>query len=198
MAEIRSPGLRLDGLFFMAKNLYNSLMNNTLNYTIIIPVLAYAAIVADVIFRFVNQPKVKEALGKCLLPLSRKIKKTNFILIFLILVFVALLFVRRFQLWVEVVFALIAVMAVDMAVQDYFLQQLNGIYENAIISLGKKILKSNVTAFPTFEYEDDSEDASSVPPNMLKIVTEENGTIYLEFISPEERNEAAQILKHWL
>ncbi|MBP5793693.1 MAG: hypothetical protein J6W46_08660 [Spirochaetaceae bacterium] len=182
----------------MAKNLYNSLMNNTLNYTIIIPVLAYAAIVADVIFRFVNQPKVKEALGKCLLPLSRKIKKTNFILIFLILVFVALLFVRRFQLWVEVVFALIAVMAVDMAVQDYFLQQLNGIYENAIISLGKKILKSNVTAFPTFEYEDDSEDASSVPPNMLKIVTEENGTIYLEFISPEERNEAAQILKHWL
>ena len=198
MAEIRSPGLRLDGLFFMAKNLYNSLMNNTLNYTIIIPILTYAAIVADVIFRFVNQPKVKESLGKCLLPLSRKIKKTNFILIFLILVFVALLFVRRFQLWVEVVFALIAVMAVDMAVQDYFLQQLNGIYENAIISLGKKILKSNVTAFPTFEYEDDSEDASSVPPNMLKIVTEENGTIYLEFISPEERNEAAQILKHWL
>ncbi|MBO4728229.1 MAG: hypothetical protein J5631_07415 [Spirochaetaceae bacterium] len=173
-------------------------MNNTLNYTIIIPVLAYAAIVADVVFRLVNQPKVKESLGKCLLPLSRKVKKTNFILIFFVLVFIALLFVRRFQFWVEIVFALIAVMAVDMAVQDYFLQQLNGIYENAIISLGKKILKSNITAFPTFEYEDDSEDASSVPPNMIKIVTEQNGTIYLEFISPEERTEAAKILKHWL
>ena len=89
-------------------------------------------------------------------------------------------------------------MAVDMAIQDYFLQQLNGIYENAIISLGKKITKDNVTAFPTFEYENDSENASSVPPNMIKIVTEQNGTIYLEFISPEERNEAAQVLKNWL
>lgn len=178
----------------MVKKLYNERMD----YTIIIPVLAYVAITADIAFRLLKQPKEKEALGKCLLPLSRKIKKTNFILIFLILVFVALLFVRKFQLIIEIVFALIAVMAVDMAVQDFFLQQLNGIYENAIISLGKKILKSNVAAFPTFEYEDDSEDASSVPPNMLKIVTEENGTIYLEFISPEERTEAAQILKHWL
>ena len=182
----------------MAKKLYNASMTNTLNYTIIIPILTYAAIIADVIFRLVKQPSVKESLGKCLLPLTRKIKKTNFILILLILVFVALLFVRKFQLFIEVVFALIAVMAVDMAVQDYFLQQLGGIYENAIISLGKKILKSNVAAFPTFEYEDDSEDASSVPPNMIKIVTEENGTIYLEFISPEERNEAAQVLKNWL
>ena len=184
----------MNGLFLIAKKLYNRRMD----YTIIIPILTYAAIVADVIFRLVKQPKVKESLGKCLLPLTRKIKKTNFVLIFFVLVFIALLFVRKFQVWVEIVFALIAVMAVDMAVQDYFLQQLNGIYENAIISLGKKILKSNVTAFPTFEYEDDSEDASSVPPNILKIVTEENGTIYLEFISPEERNEAAQILKHWL
>ena len=104
-----------------------------MDYTIIIPVLAYVAIIADIAFRLLKQPKEKEALGKCLLPLSRKIKKTNFILIFLILVFVALLFVRKFQLIIEVVFALIAVMAVDMAVQDFFLQQLNGIYENAII-----------------------------------------------------------------
>jgi len=169
-----------------------------MNYTIILPILTYVAIIADIIFRLLKQPAEKEALGKCLLPLSRKIKKTNFILIFLILVFVALLFLRKFQLWIEVVFALIAIMAVDMAIQDYFLQQLNGIYENAIISLGKKVLKANVAAFPTFEYEDDSEGASSLPPNMLKVVTEDNGTIYLEFISPEERSQAAEILKHWL
>ena len=89
-------------------------------------------------------------------------------------------------------------MAVDMTIQDYFLQKLNGIYENAIISLGKKLLKTNITAFPTFEYENDSEDASSVPPNMLKVVTEQNGVIYLEFASAEERSEAAEILKNWL
>lgn len=173
-------------------------MSYTFNYTFIIPILAYAAIIADIIFRLTKQPAAQAELGKCILPLSRKIKKSNFILIFLVLVFVALLFFRKFELWIECVFALVAVMAVDMTIQDYFLQKANGIYENAIISLGKKLLKSDITAFPTFEYENDSEDASSVPPNMLKVVTEKNGVIYLEFSSVEERSEAAEILKKWL
>mgnify|MGYP000892165763 FL=1 len=169
-----------------------------MKYTFIIPLVTIIAIIADIVFRIVNQKNVNQSLGKCILPLTRRIKKTNFILIALIFIFTTLLFFRKFELWMECIFALIAIMAVDIVIQDYFLHQLGGIYENAIITLGKKLLKENVNSFPTFEYENDSESDSTVPPNMIKTVTEQTGIVYLEFVSPEERNEAAKVLKNWL
>ena len=60
------------------------------------------------------------------------------------------------------------------------------------------MLKDEIVSFPTLAYENDSDGASSVPPQMLKTVTKNNGVIFLEFTNPEERNNAVYIMKNWV
>ena len=146
---------------------------------------------------FFEKNKFKK-LGNCLLPLTQKNSKTLFLILILTCLIFALLFVRRFSLFITLILSTTAVLSVELSFRDHVLQKLNGVYENGLITGGRLITKEDFVSFPTLVYENDSDDASSVPPQMLKTVTKNNGVIFLEFADSEERNNAVQIMKNWV
>lgn len=165
--------------------------------TFLILIVAFVALVFSVFYNFGFRKKKERSWGECKMPLARKTKKIFPFAIALCIVMLVVLYFRSVDLWITVVIASTAVLGTHISIQDYIMQSKSGIYENVIITRGKLLKKEEVVAFPTLEYENDSEDASSVPPEMLKTVTNSFGIVFLEFASPEERNKAVELLKDW-
>ena len=169
-----------------------------MNLHVFIPIAGIVASIAVVLYHLFFEKNKFEKLGNCLLPLTQKRSKTLFLILILTCLMFALHCVRRFSLFITLILTATAVLAVELSFRDHILQKLNGVYENGLITGGRFLQKDEIVSFPTLAYENDSDNASSVPPQMLKTVTKNNGVIFLEFANSEERNNAVQILKNWV
>lgn len=152
--------------------------------------------------------KLTKKLGKCLLPLSRK----NSMLFIAVLCFAPLMIIfqwfREFAPYIHIILSITAVLAIEIVIRERVFDARSGVYENALIVDGRLILKEDIVAFPTLEYENDpdAEDNPEEYPSVndptykkaLKIVTNKNGVIFVGFETEEERNKAVEILKNWV
>ena len=152
---------------------------------------------------------LSKKMRKCLLPLSRK-KSMLFVAV---LCFAPLMIIfqwfREFAPYIHVLLSLTAILAIEVVIRERVFDARSGVYENALIVDGRLILKSDIVAFPTLEYENDPEafdlsqedfDVLNDPmySKTLKIVTNKNGVIFVGFETKEERNQAVEILKNWV
>lgn len=174
---------------------YNGRMNVT---QILIPCVGYAVAAGLAVFRLFERKKLDGELGACLIVLVRRKKKLLVPALVLCAALITLVLLRPFEPWVSMMLVATAVLGVDLLVRDTVLQARNGVYESALITGGRLLRKDEVSAFPTLAYENDSEEASTVPPNMLKTVTKTKGIVFLEFADEEERNRAVSVVKDWV
>lgn len=153
--------------------------------------------------------KLSKKMGTCLLPLSRK-KSMLFVAV---LCFAPLMIIfqwfREFAPYIHVILSLTAVLAVEIAIRERVYDARSGVYENALIADGRLLLKDDIIALPTLEYENDpdsyEETEDGIPsyndPNykkVLKIVTDKSGVIFVGFETEEERNQVVEIIKNWV
>lgn len=167
-----------------------------LNPSILIPILAYVACAVLVAVRFARHKKNIRELGNCLLELPRQ--KTRLVIAICIAAacVIGFLFVRTFALWITIVFALCAVMAVELALNDMLLRTCSGVYENGLITDGKLIFRRDVVSFPQLFYENDDEQLVLIPETVLQVVTIRGLTV-LVFETAADRNAAMDLVKSW-
>ena len=149
-----------------------------------------------------RKKKLDAKLGKCLIPLTQK-KSTLFVAVLVLApLIIVFQWFRVFQFYIQVILCLSAVLAVELAVRDKVLGSKCGVYENALIVDGRLLMKEDITALPTLEYEKESESFNSENGDFyrkaLQIVTEKSGVIFVGFSSEEERNSAVEIIKTWV
>lgn len=172
-------------------------MNQETMY-ILIPVCAY---VLAAVFAFSGFKQIKKQLaflGNCEKPLTQTASKKFILLLVLCVIIIGLLFFVRFEIMVQAILGACAALAVKIVVQDTLLQRRNGVYQNGLVACGNLYLKEDFVSFPSFNYEkSDDDEASYVPDNMLKAVTNSKGVIYLEFASAADCNAACELLKKW-
>ena len=153
--------------------------------------------------------KLSKKMGECLLPLSRK----SSMLFVAVLCFAPLMIIfqwfREFAPYIHIILSATAVLAVEIVIRERVLDARSGVYENALIVDGRYIVRSDIIAFPTLEYENDpdafedseeGEIAMNDPmyKKALKIVTNSSGVIFVGFETEEERSKAVEIVKNWV
>lgn len=141
-------------------------------------------------------------LGDCLLPLQKKRSPYFVPTLLLAPLMIAVLWIRAFDLYIQVILCLSAVMAVELAIRDKLTGSMNGVYQDTLIVDGRVLKKEDIAALPTLSYEEESEafngENGDFYRKALQIVTEKSGVIYVGFASEEERNAAVEILKNWV
>ena len=173
---------------------------NYVSFSLQIASLAAIAVLATTIP--LRKKNIDKKLGTCLLPLSKK--KTVLFLAVLILAPLIIVFqwFRTFAFYAQLILCLSAVLAVELAIRDKVLGSKCGVYENAIIVDGRLLMKEDIRALPTLDYEKDSESFNGENGDFyrkaLKIVTEKSGVIFVGFASEDERNDAVEIIKKWV
>lgn len=190
------PPLTINKIAFCGKILYYYLM--TIRYIIRLAALAASIyLLATMNFR---RKKIQESLGSCLLELTRKTTPVFWAAVVLIPLFIAALWLRTFDLYVEVILCATAVLAAVIVTRERNYGMLSGIWDNALIVDGRLLKKENIASFPTFDYEEDedAEPQDEIYRRALKIVTEDIGVVYVGFADEDEKNAACKILKDWL
>lgn len=141
-----------------------------------------------------RRKKILENAGKLLLPLQNgvPIKVIGlFVLSFLILAVIPL---RNFALYIQVIFALVAIFAARFSAQEAAGIGKAGIYENIIISGTYVIEFDDILSLPTVAYEDDPE-TFGVDKTTLEIIRKKDAsTVLLIFENEEKRKEALQTI----
>ena len=161
-----------------------------------IPVAGIAASIIIVLYHLIFEKTKFQRLGNCLLPLTQKKNQIIIPLLVFVCVIFALLFIRRFSLFITLIAT--CSLAIELGLRDFILQKRGGVYENGLITSGRFLTKEEIVSFPTLAYENDTEGSSSVPPEILKTVTKNNGVIFLEFADFNERNNAVKIMQNWV
>lgn len=148
----------------------------------------------------IRRKKIEASLGTCLLELTRKTAGVFWIAVVLIPLFIAALWLRTFDMYVEVILCATAVLAAVIVTRERNYNMLSGVWDNALIVDGRYLKRENIASFPTFGYEedDDAEQLDEIYRRSLKIVTEDSGIIYVGFANEEEKDAACAILKDWL
>lgn len=148
----------------------------------------------------IRRKKLEASLGTCLLELTRKTARVFWIAVVLIPLFIAALWLRTFDMYVEVILCATAVLAAVIVTRERNYGMLSGVWDNALIVDGRLLKKENIASFPTFGYEvdEDQEPQDEIYRRALKVVTEDSGIIYVGFADEEEKNAACEILKDWL
>ncbi len=149
-----------------------------------------------------RKKNIDKKLGKCLLPLSNKKSVLFTAVLVLAPLIIVLQWFRVFAFYIQVILCLSAVLAIELAIRDKVLGSKCGVYENALIVDGRLLMKEDISALPTLEYEKESEsfngDNGDFYRKALQIVTEKSGVIFVGFSSEEERNNAVEIIKNWV
>lgn len=148
----------------------------------------------------IRRKKIESSLGTCLLELTRKTTPVFWAAVVLVPLFIAALWLRTFDLYVEVILCATAVLAAVIVTRERNYGMLSGVWDNALIVDGRLLKKENIASFPTFDYEadDEQEVQDEIYRRALKVVTEDSGIIYVGFADEEEKNAACAILKDWL
>ncbi|MBO4509282.1 MAG: hypothetical protein J5747_11690 [Spirochaetaceae bacterium] len=174
-----------------------------MNYvSLVLRIASLAAIAMLVATIPMRKKKLDAKLGNCLIPLTQK-KSTLFLAVLVLApLIIAFQWFRVFAFYIQVILCLCSVLAIELAVRDKVLGSKCGVYENALIVDGRLLIKEDITALPTLEYEKESEafngDNGDFYRKALQIVTEKNGVIFVGFSSEEERNSAVDIIKNWV
>ena len=181
-------------------------MKTFIFYFSIVALVAMVLILATLPLRI---KKLTKKMGTCLLPLSRK-KSMLFVAV---LCFAPLMIIfqwfREFQPYIHIILSATAVLAIEIVIREQVYDARSGVYENALIVDGRLLLKEDIIALPTLEYENDPEtfdESEDGTPSLsdpaykkaLKIVTDKNGVIFVGFESEEERNKTVEIIKNWV
>ena len=181
-------------------------MKTFIFYFSIVALVAMVLILATLPLRI---KKLTKKMGTCLLPLSRK-KSMLFVAV---LCFAPLMIIfqwfREFQPYIHIILSATAVLAIEIVIREQVYDARSGVYENALIVDGRLLLKEDIIALPTLEYENDLEafdESEDGTPSLsdpaykkaLKIVTDKSGVIFVGFESEEERNKTVEIIKNWV
>ena len=181
-------------------------MKTFIFYFSIVALVAMVLILATLPLRI---KKLTKKMGTCLLPLSRK-KSMLFVAV---LCFAPLMIIfqwfREFQPYIHIILSATAVLAIEIVIREQVYDARSGVYENALIVDGRLLLKEDIIALPTLEYENDPEafdESEDGTPSIsdpaykkaLKIVTDKSGVIFVGFESEEERNKTVEIIKNWV
>lgn len=148
----------------------------------------------------IRKKKLQESLGTCQLELTRKTTPVFWVAVVLVPLFIAALWLRTFDFYVEVILCATAVLATIIVTRERNYGMLSGVWDNALIVDGRLLKKENIASFPTFDYEtdEDQEPQDEIYRRALKVVTEDTGIIYVGFADEDEKNAACEILKNWL
>lgn len=167
---------------------------NEKTITIIIVAVAaaiYFAILASIPFR------AKKALadtGKLLLPMKNGMPLKVICIFLLAALIIAVIPMRHFAFYLQVIFALAALVAARMGAQEAAGIGHAGIYENTIISGTYVVPFDDILAIPTLAYEDDPETVN-VDKKTIEIIRKSTAaTVILIFDDEEKRSEAVKTI----
>ena len=174
-----------------------------MNYVSLVMQVCSLVVVAILLAMIPARKKtLDKKLGANLLPLTKKKNRLFVVIMVLVPVMLVLLCFRTFAFYIQLILDLSAVLAVELAIRDKVLGSKCGVYENALIVDGRLLMKEDIRALPTLEYENESEafngDNADFYRKALQIVTEKNGVIFVGFASEEERTSAVEIIKNWV
>lgn len=159
-----------------------------MNYSIVICGSAYILSALLIALSPVKEKKAKESAGKAILELNRSSSK-SFIAVYIIsIVIITLILLKSFGLAIDAILCGCAVLAINLISRDRISRKMAGVYENALIFDGKTIFLSDILSLPTLAYEEDKDISS------LKMVTKQEGELFLTFTSSEERNNVVETL----
>lgn len=153
--------------------------------------LMYVWILATIPFR---AKKALSDTGKLLLPLKNGMPLKVIFLFILAALIIAVIPMRNFALYLQVIFALAALVASRMGAQEAAGIGRAGIYENTIIFGTYVVPFDDILAIPTLAYEDDP-DTVNVDKTTIEIIRKSTAaTVILIFDDEEKRNEAVQVI----
>lgn len=175
------------------------------NLTIILRFVALGLMIFILATIPLRKKKIDKKLGKCILSLDRK----NSILFIAVLLFAPLLvilqWIREFAPYINIVLSTIAVLGYELVIREHIYTARSGVYEDALVVDGRLIEKTNIVALPTLEYENNPEafadDSMANDPaykKALKIVTQNNGVIFVGFENEEQRNNTVELIRKWV
>ncbi len=156
----------------------------------IVHITSYAIAVLLLVSLPVRMALFSKGLGSVLLPLTKTKTNLYILTISLAIVMLTVLHFRDFSIFVASVLHGTALLALEMGVREFLHRIKTGLYEKALVVDGQKILKDEIVALPTLEYETEVD-------NTLSIVTEKRGTKIVFFATKKERESVVQIIKDW-
>ena len=175
------------------------------NLSVIIRFIALALILVIAATIPFKKKKLQKELGECRLPLTRK----NSILFIAVILFAPLLIIlqwlRDFAPYIDIILSAGAVLAVKAVISEHLYNTTAGVYNEYLVVDGRKLPKKEIVSFPTLAWENNPDSTEEDNPALtdpqykraLKIVTENNGVIFVGFENEEERNAAVSILREW-
>ncbi|NLM01685.1 MAG: hypothetical protein GX220_09580 [Treponema sp.] len=173
---------------------------DTLN-NIIIPTTSLVAIFILIATYPLRKSLQTKKWGALILSLQNRTNKLFAAILSLAPLLTVLLYFRNLGTLQNLVLATVSVLAVELVLRDLILRKRCGVYENALVSDGRIILKDDFVHLPTLEYENaKSEETSNTLKNkarVLQIVTKSKGTIYVGFETTKEREDTVEIVRTW-
>lgn len=138
------------------------------------------------------QKKIMKRLGNPILKFSTKKSKSIFIALFLLFAVLILAFFKNFKPMSKIVIFAAAIYGGFSCMREFLLQQLDGIYQNAIILNGKLQKKSDFCEFVSLDDEYLIENRTIIFKNRA------GNNCQLVFCSFDDCKKAQSILKTWL
>lgn len=162
--------------------------------TFIIAGVALAVLIAIIATIPLRKKRILEKAGKLLLPLQNGVSYKVITLFMLSLLIVAVIPLRNFALHLQIIFALVSIIAATMGAKEASGLGKAGIYENLIISGTYVIPFEDILSLPTVAYEDAPE-TYGVDKTTLEIIRESDAArVLLLFENEEKRTEALQAI----
>lgn len=153
--------------------------------------LALIAIMATIPHK---RKQILQKAGNLICPLQNGVSYKVVALFILSILILIVIPMRNFALYIQVVFAAVAVFAGRMAAQEAIGLGKAGVYENLIISGTYVVPFDEILSLPTLAYEDDPE-THGVDKTTLEIIREKDASsVLLIFESEEKRQEAVQAI----
>ncbi len=148
-----------------------------------IALLAFAGLLISIPFR---RKRLLSKAGNLVFKLSDDFPIRPILIFFVCLVLIAVLPFRSFQLHIEIIFLLVALIGTEITVRSVASYKINGVYDKMVIHDTYAIEYDDIGCLPTVSYEDDPE-TENVDKRFLEILRQNGAQVILGFESEELR-----------
>ncbi|MBO5237011.1 MAG: hypothetical protein J6B32_07890 [Spirochaetaceae bacterium] len=152
-----------------------------MNFNDIIRYIAYFLYFLVVISWPFRQKKIEKNLGNKILDISKKTSIITWVAIIIAPLLILLQRFKHFELFVGIILSATSIIAAEIVLKERAFKKIAGVYEKGIVLDGRYIPFIEIISIPSLAYE-----SSPGYENVLKLVTEKSGELYIGFSSQEE------------
>lgn len=164
-----------------------------MNYKLLISILGGAAYIILLASFFVRRKFVVLNAGKLLLKLPGNVSVKDIVILVFAAAMIAVIALRSFELYFDVMFVCVALLAEEIAIREMMVSNNAGVYEKKILYSSYSIFYDEIEMLPTLAYEND-EDTTGVDKRFLKVILKNGKQVEFGFSDEETRNKVVQTI----